>query len=259
MSNATVIYNEHVGGPFFRMALRWKGRGFRPGQFVMVRVSGALDPLLRRPFGIYDVLGGRKGIEILYKVVGRGTGMLSELDPGDRVDVLGPLGNGFPMVRDPENLVMVAGGIGVAPFFWLAKAIAGKGRRPVLLYGARTKEEVRLVRPFRAAGVRVRVTTEDGSVGSRGLVTDLLDRELVEGRTVYACGPLGMLMAVSEAARRRGVKCLVSLERAMACGIGVCLGCAVKTRPHPQEQKHYSMVCSDGPVFASEEIDWDSF
>lgn len=270
-----VIYNKRISPGFFRIGIEWKVRGVRPGQFVMLRVTEGLDPFLRRPFGIYSVLGptgkrvsGRSGsgIEIVCKVVGAGTGILAAKEPGESVDVLGPLGNGFPLLRGPaaSKVIMVAGGIGVAPFYLLA----GEGRRRaknsgagLLLFGARSGNEAGITRDFTRLGCRVRVATEDGSLGTRGLVTGLLTAALKPGSVVYACGPLSMLKAVARIAENAGVKCLVSLERAMACGIGVCLGCAVKTMDHKERANggggEFKMVCSDGPVFDSSEIDWE--
>jgi dihydroorotate dehydrogenase electron transfer subunit len=265
-----VIYNKRISPGFFRIGIEWKVRGVRPGQFVMLRVTEGLDPFLRRPFGIYRVLGsggkrvlGGSGIEIVYKVVGRGTGILAAKEPGERVDVIGPFGNGFPILRGSaaSKVVMVAGGIGVAPFYLLAGHSVSGG---LLLFGARSGGEAAITRDFTRLGCRVHVATEDGSLGTRGLVTGLLTQALKPGSVVYACGPLAMLKAVARIAENAGVKCLVSLERAMACGIGVCLGCAVKTRDHKGEANghsvpggSYKMVCSDGPVFDSSEIDWE--
>ncbi|MBI5559798.1 MAG: dihydroorotate dehydrogenase electron transfer subunit [Deltaproteobacteria bacterium] len=256
MSSATIINNSRLGGRFFRLSLRWKCGGVLPGQFVMLRVSNSLDPFLRRPFGIYDFSGDV--LDILYKVVGKGTGMLSTLAPGTDVDILGPLGNGFPPAGKGKNPIMVAGGIGIAPFYLFAGEV--KEGKPSLFYGAKGRDEVALLKDFKSRGLKlnIRVSTEDGSIGRKGLVTDILKERLGEDSVVYACGPAGMLKEVSNIARKRGVKCYVSLERAMACGIGVCLGCAVKTRKHPPASA-YRMVCSDGPVFNGEEIDWGCF
>lgn len=258
----SILYNEEVAPGYFRLGLEWKGARVRPGQFVMVRVSDGLDPLLRRPFGVYAVGGERdkdplKGntLELLYKVVGRGTKILSAREKNESVNVLGPVGNGFPDPGENERLIMVAGGMGLVPFLMLSRKLGGG----LLLYGARGKREAGLVKDFKGAGCSVRVSTVDGSVGTKGLVTDLLEKEISAGSVVYACGPVGMLKAVSLMAAAKGVKCHVSLERSMACGIGVCLGCAVKVRNHREhENRNYAMVCSDGPVFDSEDIDWEA-
>jgi len=261
MKEAVIIENKAIGADFFLISLKWlPARSVRPGQFVMLRVTGSMDPLLRRPFSVYNVEGDT--VELLYKVVGKGTTILSSLNPGDAVDLLGPLGRGFPMpgiVPGKGRLLMVAGGVGIAPFYHLGRSLDCGS---LLIYGARTKADTVVVKPFSNIGVKSKVSTEDGTRGARGLVTDLLAREMRCGDTVYACGPSPMLKAVAKLAEEKGIRCLVSLERAMACGIGVCLGCAVKTVAHRpgrvvEDDRAYQMVCSDGPVFDSRDVDWD--
>ncbi|MFZ3072962.1 MAG: dihydroorotate dehydrogenase electron transfer subunit [Thermodesulfobacteriota bacterium] len=260
MPKAVIIHNKSAGGDFYKIALKWKHGVVKPGQFVMLRVTGSYDPLLRRPFGVYDVLQNNGGVEIFYKVVGKGTSIMSGLMPGDTVDVLGPLGNGFPMPSVKQNLVMVAGGAGIAPFYLLAKNAVKKNVKVTLLYGARNSKEVKIAADFKKLGVKVKVSTEDGSVGKKGFITSLLEAEFKENTAVYACGPIGMLKEVSRVSAEHGVKSYVSLERSMACGIGVCLGCAVlvsKCSKGVEIEKGYDMVCSDGPVFKSEVIEWE--
>jgi len=260
MSKAVIIHNKGVGAGFYRMALKWRHGNVKPGQFVMLRITDSFDPLLRRPFGVFDVFQGNEGVEIFYRVVGKGTSIMSGLMPGDTVDVLGPLGNGFPVPSAKENLVMVAGGVGVAPFYLLAKNAIKKNISVTLLYGARNSKELKIAADFKKIGVKVKVSTEDGSIGKKGFVTSLLEEELKKGTVVYACGPIGMLKEVSRVSAEHGVKSYVSLERGMACGIGVCLGCAVlvsRCNGGIEINKGYDMVCSDGPVFKSEVIEWE--
>ncbi len=262
--NSTILYNKEISGGSFCMGISWKASGVRPGQFVMLKASAGHDPLLRRPFGIYNVIGAKpgsalkgQGIEVLYKVVGRGTGILSMRKPGESVDVLGPLGNGFPSISGKnKKIIFVAGGMGFAPLNLLAKTL-NKG---VFLFGARDKAQSVLAKGLKAVKCRVKISTEDGSAGKKGLVTGLLEEEVSKDSVIYACGPAGMLKAVAKIALDAGAKCHVSLERAMACGMGACLGCAVKSAGgHIEENKTYKMVCSDGPVFESLDIDWDRF
>ncbi len=255
-----ILYNEEVAPGYFRLGLRWKGAGIRPGHFVMVRVSDGLDPLLRRPFGVYRVLGPKDGaaahgvVELLYSVVGKGTEILSKKMPGESVDLLGPLGNGFQLPAKGQRAVMVAGGMGIVPLYMLAKKVKGS----VMLFGARSAKEASVADDFKALGIKIRIATQDGSVGKKGLVTDLLQDEIRSGDVIYACGPVGMLKKIALIAADAGVRCQVSLERSMACGIGVCLGCAVKASGHKEAQnRNYKMVCSEGPVFDSEDIDWE--
>ncbi len=262
--NSTILYNKEVSDGSFCMGISWRAEGVRPGQFVMLKASAGYDPLLRRPLGIYGVIGAKggfvltgRGIEVLYRVVGRGTRLLSLKRPGECVDVLGPLGNGFPPVSGKgKGIIFVAGGMGLAPLSLVAKTV----NRGVFLFGARDKSQAALARGLKGLGCRVRVSTEDGSVGEKGLVTGLLRQEVSKRSVVYACGPAGMLKAVARVASEAGARCRVSLERAMACGMGACLGCAVKSAAgHVEGNKAYKMVCSDGPVFDSLDIDWEMF
>ncbi len=262
MALARVLYNDPVAPGHFRIGLGWDTPEILPGQFVMLRVSEGCDPLLRRPFCIYNVIGRKKsgppfrgeGIEILYRVKGRGTEIMSTWTPGHRVDLIGPLGNGFPWPEQGRTVVMAAGGVGVAPLYLMASVIKGG----VFLFGARNRDDAALSGDLEKLPLKLRIATEDGSTGLKGLVTDMLDEELGEGSIIYACGPPGMLRAVSAMAAQRGVPCFVSLERHMACGMGACLGCAVKTKKQGSVPL-YSMVCSEGPVFRSSHIDWESF
>lgn len=264
MANATVIENIEVAPSYYKVALKWKStKAVRPGHFVMLKVTDSLDPLLRRPFSVYNVrrLKGGVIVEVLYKVVGRGTNIMSELNPGDAVDVLGPLGKDFPAVRDSSKLVMVAGGIGLAPFYLLARGLKGS-KKSTLVFGGRTKADIAIAKPFKKlSNVTLKVTTEDGSTGTKGRVTDVLGKIIKKDSIIYSCGPLPMLKAVALVAEECGVRAYVSLESSMACGIGVCLGCAVKAKASVKrpttEDKKYSMVCSDGPVFDARTIDWE--
>lgn len=258
-----ILYNREIAPGYFRLGLSWRTPRILPGQFVMLKVSDGLDPLLRRPFGISMVLSPKgktafcgSGIEVLYRVVGKGTKILSLKEKGEGIDILGPLGNGFPEHGPGKNIIMAAGGMGIAPLYLLAKKLMGG----TLLFGARTGSEAVFARGFREFNCRIRVSSEDGSAGKKGLVTDLLAEEALPGSIIYACGPAGMLKAVAGMAGKEGARCYVSLERGMACGIGVCLGCAVRAKTHEEEagNKTYRMVCSEGPVFNSEDIDWEA-
>ncbi len=264
MKEAIIIENKALGADYFLISLKWAlAPKVRPGQFVMLRVTGSMDPLLRRPFSVYNTDGDT--VELLYKVVGKGTTILSSLNPGDDVDLLGPLGKGFSIpggMLGKSRLLMVAGGVGIAPFYHLGRSIKDSDCDNLLIYGARTKRDTVVVKPFKDIGVKIKIATEDGSRGTKGLVTGLLESEMHCGDIVYACGPSLMLKAVAEMAEDKGVRCLVSLERAMACGIGVCLGCALRTVSHRpgrvlKDDRTYQMVCSDGPVFDSRDVDWD--
>jgi dihydroorotate dehydrogenase electron transfer subunit len=228
-----------------------------PGQFVMIRVTDGLDPLLRRPF---SVCGLRKSdlLLILYRVAGKGTAILSEKGKGDRLSVLGPLGKGFVIPPDEKTSLLVAGGIGVAPLIFLAQRMRDADTR--MLVGYRSGSELLPMGNFALDTMEVRIATEDGSKGHHGMVTDLLANELEKDAirlpNVYACGPAPMLKKVATMGFKRGFPCQVSLEAFMACGLGACQGCAVKAAPG---QKHvYDHVCQDGPVFQNDKVDWKS-
>lgn len=263
-----VISNTEVSPGYFRMRMTAPPPllSCRPGEFLMLRIADSLDPLLRRPFGIFDVgtfqtpytdCGTQTWLEILYKVVGKGTRKLSLLHGGDTLDILAPLGRGF-MVEEGGELILVGGGIGLAPLHFVARRYADS--RKVRLYaGGRTREDILCITEFERLGVETYVATDDGSLGERGFVTEVLSRDLEnrgEGGTIMACGPMPMLAAVSRIAAEQGVPCQVSLEGYMACGVGACLGCVVPGRNHSPETPDYRCVCKEGPVFPSTEILW---
>jgi dihydroorotate dehydrogenase electron transfer subunit len=237
--------------------------GSEPGQFAML-TPGALagvwrsDPLLPRPMAIYRERRSGNGaeLEILFKVHGRGTQLLAEASAGDRIGIVGPLGCGFGAGAPGETAILVGGGTGVASLYGLARERAAGGRVHVL-FGARRAQDLMGVADFEALPVEVAVATEDGSAGERGLVTALLERALAEPRLreaplrVYACGPTPMMRRCAEICAERVIACSVSLEHPMACGFGVCLGCAA-----PRRDGGYALVCREGPVVDAAAIDW---
>lgn len=227
----------------------------RPGQFIHLRVPRLRGAVLRRPFSVFRADGGR--VSILYKSVGLGTEAMTGIEPGERVDLLGPLGNGFPMNQAGTTPALVAGGYGVAPLSFLARTLASAG---VVFVGGATAEDVLCVEEFTALGWDVRVATEDGSAGVRGLVTRILDEWFgaQDGSSVpelYACGPDGLLKEVGIRAMDRGVRAWLSLDTHMGCGVGACLACVQRIRKDGQEQ--WGRVCKDGPIFESREIVWE--
>ncbi len=251
---ARIISNKSVSEGRFKMALEAPAvaRLAKPGQFVMVKCSDALNPLLRRPLSFHRIENGH--FELLYQVVGKGTDALSKRKARERLDIIGPLGNGFQPLRKDENIVLIAGGIGAAPLLALAEKCAARNARLTALVGAKTKSHVLCGDEFRRLGAIVKIATEDGSRGHKGLATDLL-KKILTGRnlrpaTIYTCGPHKMMKAVADIARKNKIMCFVSFEEKMACGTGACLGCAVKTLIG------YKMACKDGPVFKSGDIIW---
>lgn len=237
-----------------------------PGQFVMVKPSPGIDPLLRRPFSIFEILrdgsGVPTGISLLNKRIGAGTGLLYDAVPGSRIGCLGPLGRPFDAVDPPSEAWMIAGGVGLAPFVTLAEALKARGTRARLFYGARRASELTHVELFERLGVEPVLATEDGSRGSRGFITVPLDAALAEvppatDLRLYACGPTPMMRAVAALAQRHARRCDVSLEQVMGCGLGGCYSCVVLTRT-PGGAPHFVRSCIDGPVFEATRILWDA-
>ena len=261
-SPAPVVRHEALNRDHFLLTLESSriAREARAGQFVMIQTRAGSDPLLRRPMSIYRVLPGRRGrFQILYKVVGTGTRYLAQQSRGTVLATLGPLGNGFRLPERGTRAVLVAGGIGIAIFPFLAEAL-GRGRRPapILLYGGRSKRDLVALDFFRARRIPARLATEDGSAGTRGFVTRLLE-PLLAGKKpgapleLFVCGPTPMLKAVGALANEAGVPCQLALESQMPCGIGVCLGCVV---PCPGDARGpvFRRVCTEGPVFRASEV-----
>ncbi|WP_051360953.1 dihydroorotate dehydrogenase electron transfer subunit [Desulfuromonas sp. TF] len=263
-----ILSNQEISPGYFRMRILAPGFGetARPGQFIMFRVQLSQSPLLRRPFGVFrtgflppDCEGQpeKEYLEILYKVVGSGTGIMSELHEGDRVEVLGPLGKGFDLEAAAGEKILVGGGIGLVPLYMLARKLTETGRVRLLM-GGRTRDDILAVTEFERLGVETYVSTDDGSLGEEGLVTNVLERKLDKypDAVVYACGPMPMLEAVQRICTRRGTPLQVSLEALMACGVGACLGCVVKGSGHSEETPRYLCTCKEGPVFRAEQLDW---
>ncbi len=258
--DARVIENRSLGGGYF--VLRLGGceplAGSRPGQFIMLRGDWGRDPLLPRPLSLLSVAHEGRA-DLLAKVVGKGTALMERSPPGSRVSVLGPLGNSFPAPSADVTDLLVAGGVGLPPLFMQAESAAhlGLANGSEMLYGGRTSRDLVLLGEIRGFGIALRLATEDGSLGRRGRVTDELEARLDRGRAaasaqplrIMACGPRQMLWAVGRIAQSHGIDCYLSLEEQMACGIGVCLGCAVAAQTRP-----YRYVCKDGPVFPASEV-----
>ena len=220
-----------------------------PGQFVMVRTGEDHDPLLRRPLAIHRVspLSHASDLSLLFSVVGRGTAWLASRAAGDTIDVLGPLGRGFDVRAD--DLLLVAGGIGIAPLVALADGALAAGARVTLILGAATKDEL-YPTELLPSQIDLHLATEDGSAGEKAMATDLLAGLAGRFDQVFACGPPAMYQAMSGHNSLKGKSVQVSLETRMGCGFGVCLGCAIETR-HGMK-----LVCRDGPVFELEDIVW---
>jgi dihydroorotate dehydrogenase electron transfer subunit len=280
--DAIVIANTRLSDDYSVLALSAPeiAAAAQPGQFVMVKPSRGMDPLLRRPFSIFEVLRDASGtptaITLLNKRVGVGTTLLYEVEPGARVACLGPLGRPFEPVDPPAEAWMIAGGVGLAPFATLAEALRVRGTKTTLFYGARRASELYYVEFFEKLGVHVVLTTEDGSRGVKGFVTEPLRQALEHldasaqktradiGTTagspvqLYVCGPTPMMKAVARLAEGSGRACDVSLEQVMGCGLGGCYSCVVLARESGSGPAHFVRSCIEGPVFDSRRIVWDA-
>lgn len=251
-----VVRHTDLGAGYWEVAVSWPelARAARPGEFAMIRPGRSVEPLLRRPFSLADADAGAGTVSFLGKSIGPGTRALGRLRPGDRLPIVAPLGRGFRWDDDPGRVhLMLAGGIGVAPFPLLARRLAEAGERAVLLYGGRGREDLVQLDLFEAAGVEVRCIAEDGTGPRRGLVTRLLEEFLEEEcdpsvLRAYSCGPHPMLRAVGGILARAEVSHQTALEEYMACGFGVCLGCVVPARG-PGGEIRYERCCREGPVF----------
>lgn len=246
---AEVTRNEPVSKGHFLMGFKPSGDPPepRPGQFYMVGAGESSDPLLKRPFCFFGKY--RKALQILYRVRGKGTALLSRMKPGATLKVVGPLGNSWPEPGKGRRPLIVAGGIGIASVFPFAASLS---KKPVVVFGGKNRDELVMLDEIKLAYAGLHPATEDGSYGTKGTVMDVLGSLDLGGRPlIYACGPRGMLRAVAAFAAERGLEGYASLEERMACGMGACLGCAVKTTGGIKE------VCVDGPVFRLSEVDWE--
>ena len=302
-----ILSNRNIKGRYFEIIIRAPEIAAiaKPGQFVNVKVSDGLEPLLRRPLSIHKAGGQRKAkdsVVLLYEVVGKGTEILSGRKSQELLDVIGPLGNGFtyyPLSLPCRQagakrypLILVAGGMGTAPLVFLAEKIAaglpattrGAGRfprdyargkqatvKPLVLIGAKTKKDILCEEEFRDLGCEVKIATDDGSRGFKGYISELLKQELsakrypcLAGRqalsAIYGCGPAPMLKEISLISRKCHLPAQISLEAHMACGIGACMGCVVKTQNAKRKTQNdfvYKRVCKDGPVFEASQVIWE--
>lgn len=250
-----------------------------PGQFYMIKVSNFKDPLLSRPFSFFRKTP--EGIQFLFEIRGKGTTIMKGFSSGEIIYLLGPLGKGYPPVKESAIPLFIAGGIGIASIYPLAEKI---GKKSVLFYGARDSESLLMIDELKRLVSELIISTDDGSVGRKGTVVDSFNNFLTHmspitqakacGYLIYACGPKPMLKAISKVALERGIKGYISVEENMACGLGACLGCAVKVKNKKLKVKSlkvkelnaeyripnsgfmYKMVCKDGPVFPIEDIEW---
>jgi dihydroorotate dehydrogenase electron transfer subunit len=272
----TVIENVQLARDTYRIRFECPAiaRRIVPGQFLMLRLPGLNDPLLGRPLALYDTVldseGRPSAIDIVYLTLGKMTHRLAGCRAGDEIEIWGPLGNGFPPIAT-DHLIMVAGGIGQTPFKALGQQYLGSrqygdplrtvrnAKRVTMCYGVRSAELAAGVPNFRAAGIDTRLSSDDGTVGHHGLVTDLLrlllDEADREDQLVVCCGPEPMMHAVSKICSANNTRCLASLETPMACGIGICFSCVTKVR-QSDGNWDWKRTCVEGPIFDASEIEW---
>jgi len=237
----TVAANEQLTASVFRMTLRGDTSDLRvPGQFVNVKLDGLY---LRRPISVFDC--STNTLQLVFKAVGAGTEQMCKVMPDEAIDLLTGLGNGFQTAKSGERPVLIGGGVGIPPLYWLCKKLLEEGKTPTVLLGFNTAEELFLQQEFLALGVPVLVTTVDGTTGIRGFVTDALQQ--VDYTYFYTCGPMPMFRAVNRVTRTSGQ---FSFEERMGCGFGACMGCTCETTFGAKR------ICKDGPVLEKEEILW---
>lgn len=260
---AQIVSNERDTDSYFRLVLRAPQITplVQPGQFAHVRVTPLKDALLRRPFSIFQVAGDT--FSILYKTVGKGTEALSRMRADEEVSVIAPLGHGFTVPKaGGETPLLVAGGYGMAAMYLLAQRSPQKG---IVFVGGRKRVDILCEKEFAALGWEVRVTTEDGSHGEKGLVTQPLLAEVrsqkseARSRKLFACGPTGMLKAVGKIAEDFNVRAELSMDEHMCCGVGVCLTCVIPVKTGPASRDwEYQRTCTEGPVFDSRQVMWEA-
>lgn len=245
-----VASNEKLCPRFYRLCIDAKSiKGtVEPGQFVHIRTNDGYEPFFRRPFSVYR---DKRYIEVFYEAVGPGTTIMSKMKKGDDIDMLGPVGTPFELPgKDIKQVVMIGGGIGIAPFLLLTDKLKRRKLDLVLLYGGRTRGHVYPMKEFKDNGCKVYVATDDGSVGKKGRVSELFSKidTNPQSTMIYTCGPHAMMHAVQQFAKKHELKGQAACEEIMACALGACLGCSIKTT------NGFKTVCYDGPVFDLQEI-----
>ncbi len=259
--DAPLARRQALGGDYAVLTFRHPevAHQARAGQFVMLKAGRSAEPPLRRPFSILAVDPAEDAFSVFIKAVGPGSRALCALAPGDEAQCLGPLGRPFAPPRDGRRPLLVAGGYGIAPFLLFCDELRRAAIEPRVFYGGRSASDLRLRAPFEERGVALLATTQDGSLGRPGLVTEAVEAWLERDRReaeLYACGPDAMLHAVAHLAARHGLPAQVSLDPWMGCGVGTCLGCVVFTQRTGEARPKYRCACTEGPVFAADEVVW---
>ncbi|HEY9060422.1 MAG TPA: dihydroorotate dehydrogenase electron transfer subunit [Pseudobacteroides sp.] len=254
--NEEIVSINKIAWEIYKITIKseYVSKNALPGQFVNIKCSEGITALLRRPISICDVDKAAGTFDVCFQIKGIGTEYLTRKTSGELLDIIAPVGNPFYISRDYKRIAVVGGGIGVFPLLYLLKENVQAERHTFL--GYRNKDHVVLENEYKNASDKYYISTDDGSAGYKGLVTDLLEKELQEKGLdiIYACGPTPMIRKVIELSKKYKTKCQVSMEQRMGCGIGACLVCACKTKAQNEDGWEYSHVCKDGPVFWSDEV-----
>lgn len=255
-----VLTNEKCTEGIYRLRFECPklARNSRPGQFINVHVTDSYTPLLRRPFSIHRAEAG--WIEILFDVRGKGTWLLSQVQPNEFLNILGPLGNTFTIDVNKTNNLFVGGGLGIAPFLFLCQYFQHERITLTGFYGVKTKKQFCCLDDFAALNVPLHFSTEDGSHGFKGFITETLEDYVMsqlddtDKSVIFACGPPAMLRTIQNLSEKWEIETQVSLETMMACGFGICFGCVVEKRNRKPGEDKYQLVCKNGPIFRGQEV-----
>lgn len=253
---AKLIKKEEIIKDIFKFSVEAEEivKTAKPGNFIEIRVNDQTEPFLRRPISIYNMNQEAGILEFIFQIKGNGTNLLSKKQIGDKIDILGPLGNGTFKFEKYNNIAIIGGGIGIFPLYELAKEAKTQGKKVSTYLGFRNKDLVMLEKEFKEVSDKLVITTDDGSYAEKGFAIDYLKKD-IENHCIYACGPLPMLKAVQKYAIENNINCQISLEEKMGCGLGVCLGCAVKKASSPKDNPEYFHVCKGGPVFNAKDVE----
>ena len=258
-SFAKLIKKEQLKSDIFKYSVEAPEivKDAKQGQFIEIRVSDNVEPFLRRPISIHNMDKENGILEFIFQVKGKGTKILSQKEEGDFIDIIGPLGHGTFEYNNFQNIAIIGGGIGVFPLYELAKNAKNDGKNVNIYLGFRNKDFVVLEDEFKELANELILTTDDGSYSEKGFAIDFLKKDVEDGKIdcIFACGPLPMLKAVRNYAIEKNIPCQISLEEKMGCGLGVCLGCAVKTAESSSEKPEYVHVCKAGPVFEAKDVE----
>lgn len=259
MMLAKLVKKEQLKSDIFKFSVEAPEivKDAKQGHFIEIRVTDNVEPFLRRPISIYNIEKEKGILEFIFQVKGKGTEILSKKTEGGLIDIVGPLGYGTFKYDNYQNIAVIGGGIGVFPLYELSKNAKNDGKNVNIYLGFRNKDFVVLENEFKSVSDKLVITTDDGTYAEKGFAIDFLKQDVEMGKIdcIYACGPLPMLKAVRNYAIEKNIPCQISLEEKMACGMGVCLGCAVKTAKSSQDNPEYWHVCKAGPVFEAKEVE----